>query len=93
MRGAKIKAGGMPCLIGLLPPQRAEAPPITCTETREAVLWHWRHKVIARRDRKIQKGLSHLGTHGMHAVIERPGMAVTVAKEAGHRILATQLDG
>jgi hypothetical protein len=76
-------------LMGLLPPQRAQTPPIAGFEACKSILRPWCDQVIAQLKRKIQKRLGDFRANHMTALVLRVGIAASVSQVAGQRVVGT----
>lgn len=89
MRRLKIDRCRDAALKRVLPARDANAPLVAGFESGEAPFRMWRDQVVSIEHGKIQKLARGLHANRVLTDIFRPGAAVTVAIEPGHRIAAT----
>lgn len=89
--GCKIDLGGAALVSGLHEPARAKAPLIARDQTGKIELWAWGAQVVANIGRVGKELSRHDRTDRMAAMIFGAGVAVTVAKEPGERIVRARL--
>jgi hypothetical protein len=75
------------------PAHGAQAPAVIGFQAMKAVLWPWRHQVIATHLRELQKLSRHARADHVRARIVFAGVATTIAKVTGQRIKRTRTQG
>ena len=77
--------------MGLKPTLSNHAPAIAGSQTRKAVLGHWRDQVIADAPLVFEESRGYHRAHQMNRLV-RPGSAAAIAIEACDRVRTTGLE-
>jgi len=87
MGGLQVYWASIPCICCGFPSRRTHTPLVSGLESGEIELRSGGHQVIAQTLGIIEKGLGQDATHGMIALVGVIGIAASIAKPSGLRVI------